>query len=31
LVRERLKSTGLPVIGEELGGDPALFESQELY
>lgn len=31
LVRERLKSTGLPVIGEELGGDPTLFESQELY
>ena len=31
LVRERLKTTGLPVIGEELGGDPALFDSTELY
>ena len=31
LVRDRLKVTGLPVIGEELGGDPALFESKELY
>ena len=27
LVRERLAASGLPVIGEELGGDPALFES----
>lgn len=32
LVRERLKASGLPVIGEELGGDPALFTSgRELY
>ena len=31
LVRERLKVTGLPVIGEELGGDASLFESDELY
>jgi myo-inositol-1(or 4)-monophosphatase len=31
LVRDRLKGTGLPVIGEELGGDPTLFESKELY
>ena len=32
LVRERLAAWGLPVIGEELGGDPALFESgRELY
>lgn len=32
LVRERLASARLPVIGEELGGDPALFESKdELY
>lgn len=31
LVREKLKVTGLPVIGEELGGDPALFDSKELY
>ncbi|MFM8905719.1 MAG: inositol monophosphatase family protein, partial [Verrucomicrobiota bacterium] len=31
LVREKLKITGLPVIGEELGGDPAHFESKELY
>ncbi len=31
LVREKLKITGLPVIGEELGGDPALFDSKELY
>lgn len=27
LVRERLAATGLPIIGEELGGDPALYES----
>jgi len=32
LVREHLAASGLPVIGEELGGDPALFESgRELY
>jgi len=31
LVRERLRSTGLPVIGEELGGDPALFDGAGLY
>jgi myo-inositol-1(or 4)-monophosphatase len=32
LVRDRLAASGLPVIGEELGGDPALFESRrELY
>ncbi|MFM7208924.1 MAG: inositol monophosphatase family protein, partial [Verrucomicrobiota bacterium] len=31
LVREMLKNSGLPVIGEELGGDPALFDSNELY
>lgn len=32
LVRERLAASRLPVIGEELGGDPALFESKdELY
>jgi len=31
LVRERLKSTGLPIIGEELGGDAALFDRDELY
>lgn len=27
LVRERLGATGLPVIGEELGGNPALYDS----
>lgn len=27
LVRERLGSTGLPIFGEELGGDPALYDS----
>lgn len=26
LVRERLAATGLPIIGEELGGDPALYD-----
>ncbi|NBR43031.1 MAG: hypothetical protein EBU04_09335 [Verrucomicrobia bacterium] len=31
LVRDRLKSTGLPVIGEELGGDASLYESDSLY
>ena len=32
LVRERLAASGLPVIGEELGGDPALFDSgDDLY
>ncbi|HAZ65350.1 MAG TPA: hypothetical protein DCY41_01185 [Opitutae bacterium] len=32
LVRERLKISGLPIIGEELGGDPALYDSgKELY
>lgn len=27
LVRERLSPTGLPIIGEELGGDPALYDA----
>lgn len=27
LVRERLAATGLPIIGEELGGDPSLYET----
>lgn len=27
LVRERLGATGLPIFGEELGGDPALYDS----
>ncbi len=31
LVREQLKSTGLPIIGEELGGDASLFASDKLY
>lgn len=31
LVRERLAASGLPVIGEELGGDPALFAGSEPY
>jgi myo-inositol-1(or 4)-monophosphatase len=31
LVRRTLAPTGLPVIGEELGGDPALFDSDSLY
>jgi myo-inositol-1(or 4)-monophosphatase len=31
LVRERLKATGIPVIGEELGGDATLFDGKELY
>ena len=31
LVREKLKSSGLPIIGEELGGDASLFSSKELY
>ncbi len=29
LIRERLEATGLPVIGEELGGDPALYDSSD--
>ena len=29
LIRERLEATGLPIIGEELGGDPALFSPEE--
>lgn len=28
LVRERLSATGLPIIGEELGGDPALYTTE---
>jgi len=31
LVRDRLKTTGLPVIGEELGGDASLFDGDGLY
>lgn len=31
LVRERLKPTGLPIIGEELGGDASLYDGRELY
>jgi myo-inositol-1(or 4)-monophosphatase len=31
LVRRVLEPTGLPVIGEELGGDPALFEGDSPY
>lgn len=31
LVREKLQASGLPIIGEELGGDASLFDSQELY
>lgn len=31
LVRDRLKATGIPVIGEELGGDASLFDRDELY
>ncbi len=31
LVRDLLKATGLPVIGEELGGDPALYDGDGLY
>jgi len=31
LVRDRLKATGIPVIGEELGGDATLFDGKELY
>ena len=29
LIRERLVATGLPIIGEELGGEPALYENGE--
>lgn len=29
LVRERLGATGVPIFGEELGGDPALYDSPE--
>jgi myo-inositol-1(or 4)-monophosphatase len=31
LVRALLKATGIPVIGEELGGDASLFDGNELY
>lgn len=31
LVRAMLKATGLPVIGEELGGDATLFDGASLY
>ncbi|MDR3228572.1 MAG: inositol monophosphatase [Puniceicoccales bacterium] len=31
VIREQLAPTGLPVIGEELGGDPALFDGDALY
>lgn len=31
LVRERLGATGLPIIGEELGGDPALYDTDGAY
>lgn len=31
LIRAHLEKTGLPVIGEELGGDPALFSGEKLY
>ena len=31
LVREKLKSSGIPIIGEELGGDASLFSGNELY
>jgi myo-inositol-1(or 4)-monophosphatase len=31
LVRSELAASGLPVIGEELGGDAALFEGDALY
>lgn len=31
LVRERLGATGLPIIGEELGGDPALYETEGAF
>ena len=27
LIRERLAATGLPIFGEELGGDPALYDT----
>ncbi len=30
-IRRQLASTGLPVIGEEQGGDPAILESNEPY
>ncbi len=31
LVRDMLKATGLPVIGEELGGDASLYDGDSLY
>lgn len=31
LVRERLRATGLPIIGEELGGDPALYDTEGAF
>jgi myo-inositol-1(or 4)-monophosphatase len=31
LVREKLKHSGLPIIGEELGGDASLYSSKEFY
>lgn len=31
LVRDRLRTTGLPVIGEELGGDASLYEGNQPY
>ncbi|MDR2980687.1 MAG: inositol monophosphatase [Puniceicoccales bacterium] len=31
LIRRMLAETGLPIIGEELGGDPGLFEGNQLY
>jgi myo-inositol-1(or 4)-monophosphatase len=31
LVRDMLKSTGIPVIGEELGGDASLYDGDKLY
>ena len=31
LVRDMLKATAIPVIGEELGGDASLYEGDSLY
>lgn len=31
LVRERLETTGLPIIGEELGGNPELYDTAGAY
>lgn len=31
LVRDRLRATGIPVIGEELGGDASLYDGDSLY